>query len=297
MDLTEGGELILGCGNTIFESPAFDTLEFGSVGTELLVDVLVPSGTLSGWVGDLQLHIDVPSGQLWNQWVGYHTLNSVSQGIWTTLSFALPQEVREVLLGDYPDARLRVASNVDSCSQGVLFRDVRMGGSLECHPGRAVSDAVVSSSVLTFDSVSDWDVESGSIAGTNAGTQGSGAVELDPTGWGRLVSRSFSTSELTGVSDTMAFDVYIPDLPADFYWLGGMNLFIDCPAAGLWNTWVGYQALQILFDGEFNRVTYPLSPEVANVLQQPSVQCRVALEISSNPAFGGFILDNGGFVQ
>ena len=112
-----------------------------------------------------------------------------------------------------------------------------------------------------------------------------------------MVSREFSATELSSVTSTIAFDVRIPDLPPDYYWLGGLNFFVDCPNVGLWNRWVGYQALQILYDDEFNSVLFELPPEITDALQETDAVCKLALEFSSNPQFGGFIVDNGGFIH
>lgn len=289
--------LALGCGNLQFESPTFDTLELGSVGTALEVDVFVPSGGWPGWVGDLQLHLDVPAGNVWNAWVGYQNLGEVPQGIWATVSFPLTTEARAALLGDFPDARLRFASNVSSCSHQVLFRNVRFNDALTCQEVPSTPPARVSSSILQFESISDWTGESAELAQSATRTQGAGATVIDPSGWGRMVSREFAASELASVTSTIAFDVRIPDLPSDYYWLGGLNFFLDCPNVGLWNRWVGYQALQILYDDEFNTVQFELPNDVMSALTNSVAECRVAIEFSSNPQFGGFIVDNGGFIQ
>lgn len=290
------GDLSLACGNTIFESPAFDTSELGSVGTELLAQLYVPSGSGNGWVGDLQLYVDVPSANLWNAWVGYQSLASLPQGRWTSLSFGIPEHVRQILLDVYPDARFRFASNVASCTAPVKFRGVRFGGSLECQVHEGTVQDVETPPFLTFDSLSDWTVESGDLMATTVAIEGAGALGFEPSGWGRVTSREFSTSELSFVSDTLAVQVGIPELPTDFYWLGGMNAFLTCPEVGFHNRWLGHQALQILFDGEFNQLLFDLSGDIIAVLTGPPVACQLSFEIYSNPAFGPFILDQGGFV-
>ncbi len=60
---------------------------------------------------------------------------------------------------------------------------------------------------------------------------------------------------------------------------------------------MGYQALQILYDDEFNTVLFSLPQDALSSLSDPTAQCQVALEFSSNPQFGEFIVDNGGFIQ
>lgn len=157
---------------------------------------------------------------------------------------------------------------------------------------------VISSSVLTFDSVSDWS-STQTVVGSESSlvTQGTGAISFTPGSWARIESRVFATTELVGVTNMLSFDVHIPDLPPDYYWLGQMNVFIDCPSAGLWNAYVGYQPLQILFDDEFNHLEYMLPDHVVDVLLGNFNDCRLALELSTNPAFGPFVIDNGGFTD
>lgn len=111
------------------------------------------------------------------------------------------------------------------------------------------------------------------------------------------MSREFAVSELESVSSQFAFDLRIPDLPTDYYWFGGTNLFFDCPNVGLWNQWAGYRALQILFEGQFNQLLFDLPSSVQAAQNDPGAVCQIALEFSTNPSFGGMVIDNGGFVQ
>lgn len=52
----------------------------------------------------------------------------------------------------------------------------------------------------------------------------------------------------------------------------------------------------ILHDDEFNRIEYDLPMHVVSALQGNFTDCQFSLEVSANPAFGPFVLDNGGFV-
>src|SRR5690606_5245484 len=147
----------------------------------------------------------------------------------------------------------------------------------EFHTEGSEGITVTSSSVLTFDSLTDWSSAQTAITSESTlVTQGMGAISFTPGAWSRIESRVFATTELAGVTNVLSFDVHIPDLPADFYWLGQMNAFVDCPSAGLWNTFVGHQPLQILFDDEFNRVEYMLPDSVVDVLAGDYDDCRIA---------------------
>jgi len=75
-----------------------------------------------------------------------------------------------------------------------------------------------------------------------------------------------------------------------------MNLFVECPSAGLWQTFLGYQPLQILFDGEYNRSEYTIPQHVQDVLNGDFDDCKFIIDVSSNSAYTPILLDGGGFV-
>lgn len=292
---------MLDCGYHAFESPTFDTAELEVLGDELIADVWVPSMQTESW-GDLQLLVDIPSAGLWNVWIGQQAIAALPRNEWVEVAFELPSGIVDALLGDYPDARLRITANVPACGDPVLIDSIRFGGNImlrsEFHTEGSEGITVTSSSVLTFDSLTDWSSAQTAITSESTlVTQGMGAISFTPGAWSRIESRVFATTELAGVTNVLSFDVHIPDLPADFYWLGQMNAFVDCPSAGLWNTFVGHQPLQILFDDEFNRVEYMLPDSVVDVLAGDYDDCRIALELSTDPAFGPFVIDNGGFSE
>lgn len=298
---TSSGEraLALGCGYGAVDSPSFDTAELEQIGDELLVDVYVPQN-LAGWIGELKLFVDVPSANLWNRWVGQSMLGNLPRNQWMTVTFHLADDILDVLLSDFPDARIRFESNITGCSPPVVIDSLRFGGTFfertEYHvmPGE---EEITSSSVFTFDDVDSWHSEQVQLFQSNDVTQGSGSVTFPSESWVRLVSSEFNTNDLVGVSDRIGFDIYIPDLPPDYYWFGQLNVFFTCPTANLHNAYVGHQPLQVLFDDEFNRVVFDLPSHVADVLQTENQLCRAALDFSFNPSFGSVIVDNGGFVQ
>jgi len=155
----------------------------------------------------------------------------------------------------------------------------------------------VISSVLAFDHQGDWTALNGAVSQELGNvSEGTAVLRLSAQSWTSLTSRTFSTTELEGITSNLAFDIFVPDLPADFYWMGGMNAYVECPSAGLWRTWLGYHALQILFDNEYNRIEFRLPPHVVSVLNGNHSDCRWGLDFSTNPIFGGLLVDGGGFV-
>jgi hypothetical protein len=293
---------LLACGNTQIDSPEFDTSEIELVGDEFTLDVWVPAAQ-PNWGNSLTLTVNIPSASIWGQWIGSQNIHQLPRNQWNEVSFTLPQNIQDALLSDFPDARFRITANVADCEAPVLIDSVRLTGNTTVRTIFHGNDpaTVVSSSVLTFDDVTRWDVVSGSdgvFAPEDVNfVEGTGALSVAAGHWTGLRSKRFSSQDLMSVTDLLSIEVFIPDLPADFGWVGYLNAFLECPSAGLWNTYLGGQALQILFDDEFNRLEFELSADVMTVLQGDYDDCRFKFDIASNTAFSPFVLDGAGFVQ
>jgi hypothetical protein len=292
-----GPALALTCGYQTFESPPFDTYELGAGGTQLLVDLYIPQAAWGGWVGEITLFFEAPGLNIWNRAQATKPLTALARGQWVTVAFPLDAVTRGVLLSNTPSARFRLASNLSKCGPTVKLAQVRVGGTLTCQAPVAATESITSSSVLRFESMADWSSPGGTVAlESGQVSEGAHALRLGPTPWMRLESRFFQADELVDVSSRLALDVLVPELPAGASWLGGLGLLVDCPEANLHNRWVGYHALQFLFGDEFNRLEYSLPPDVVTILGTPGNECRFAFELTSNPSFGSFVLDGGGFL-
>jgi hypothetical protein len=288
--------LVFGCGYTAFESPTFETLELGSVGTTIDVDMFVPTGA-SGWIGDISASLDIPGAGINSTWLGAQSLGALPQGRWVTVSFPLDSNARSALLGNNAHARLRFAMNSGICGTDIYFDHVRFGGPLTCQDPPPALPSIVSSSVLTFDGAGDWSSNTPTQLDSMRKTQGAASLKLSATSWSSTVSRPFASASLTGVTDRFGLDVFVPSLSADFYWFGHLNAFVECPSVGLYKTFIGNRPLQILHEQAFNRVEFNLSDQVMNALQGGATDCRFSFDVSQNENYGPLAFDNGGFVQ
>jgi hypothetical protein len=261
----------------------------------------IPSAQNTTCVGQIQLFIDIPAAGINNLALSQKSLAGLPKNTWNALQFALPANVVNALRGDRPNARIRFSSNVATCGAPVLMDSLRFSGTTYTRttphvPGGSVP--VTSSSVLTFDSVADWTVQLGTTSTeTTLKTQGNASISVSSPGYAYLVSRAFAASELTGVTSRLSLDVRIPDLPANYSWFGDMDVFVECPSVSLWNTYVGHQPLQILFENEFNRVEFNVPANVRAALTGPARDCSFKIGIASNQSYGPLVLDRGGFVQ
>jgi len=291
--------LSLSCGYASYDSPTFDTTEWEVIGTELWVDVLVPLAQSNPyWVGDLQLFFDLPAAGFYNLAMGQVGLTSLARGAWTTVSFAVPAAVEEALLGDFPDARLRLAGNVGSCLAPVLVDHLRFGGGLtprsQYHGDPLVVNVI---GPLSFDSAAEWSSTQVTLSSDPAlRSEGAASLAFAPAAWTELTSRPFTAAEASAATSLLHLDVHVPDLPPDPYWVGAVQLYLECPSLNLYNQYAGQENLYPSFDDEFNSLRFELPSHLLAALHGGASDCRVKFAVSMNPAWGELHLDRGGFV-
>jgi hypothetical protein len=127
-------------------------------------------------------------------------------------------------------------------------------------------------------------------------TQGSGSLGVSATGYTEIVSRSFNTAQLTGVTSSLSIDVFVPTKQPNPYWVGAIQLFATCPAAGIFNTYLGQGELTGLFQGEFNTVTFPTLPSnLIGAFSNPGNSCSLRVALNVNAGSGEYLLDNLAF--
>ena len=117
-----------------------------------------------------------------------------------------------------------------------------------------------------------------------------------PAGRGRW-SRTFSTSELPEITDTLSLDVYVPSPQPNPYWTGDIQAFLSCPSAGLDNAPLGGESLTNLFPNEFNALAFPLTSAMVGALSASHEDCSWRLDLNVNQGAGQFNFDRLGFLD
>src|SRR3954468_8276565 len=95
---------------------------------------------------------------------------------------------------------------------------------------QALSDA---SSVLGFESAAAWH-GAGALSLSSEHTEGNSSLAVQPVGYALYSSDRIV---FPGEVRALALDIQLPT-PAPPYWAGAVQLYLDCPARGLWNAYV-----------------------------------------------------------
>ncbi len=61
-------------------------------------------------------------------------------------------------------------------------------------------------------------------------------------------------------------DLYLPPVPVNPYWLGAVQLFVECPSEGVYSSYQGQVELTGKTNRAFNTLQFPLGPQIWNLL-------------------------------
>lgn len=297
---THGNVMAAACGYSSSDSPTFDTSEWEVLGDTVTIDVFVPVAQSNPWwVGDIALTFDLPAAGIYSRWLGHSELTGLTRGVWNSISIAIPQDVQDALLGDWPDARFRIEVNAGSCVEPLLLDNLRFEGDIQAREAyHSASGGAARNSVgpLSFDLLSDWNSNEVTLVRGGLHTEGVASLGFASKTWIELKSRIFRSNEHLQLGGKFAVDVYVPELPAQPDWVGALQLYAECPAANLYNAFVDQKTIYPSFDGEFNAIEFDVPAYVRQALASTSAGgCFLKFALALNERTGTFYLDNAGF--
>jgi len=155
-------------------------------------------------------------------------------------------------------------------------------------PGRA-QDAVT---VLGFEDPSSWSVSAGTATSSGDAVQGEASLALTGPGWRTFESVPFGP--LPGnVDEDVTVELRLPAQQPNPWWYGQVQLYVDAPSVGLYNSYVGAAELTGLPLEEFVTLTFTLAPWQQSALAAgPSdFVARLALNVPHD-APGTYLFDD-----
>jgi hypothetical protein len=161
-----------------------------------------------------------------------------------------------------------------------------------------VSSALLSnSSVLGFESTSGWSITSGSIATNTTHSQGSFSIKTSGVTSASMTSQALTT--LSGVSSTMAFDILLPTSQPNATYFGQLELHINLPSQGVYDSFVGLKLLQPPFTlGSFQTIEFMIPDWIFQKLKSTTYSDLTWKFLISLPANnGGVSFDNMRFMS
>lgn len=117
---------ISGNGWQQIKSQDINTDELRNVTNKLYVDLFMGNTqTNPYWTGQIQLYINCPSANVYNQYIGHVDLTGLELDKFSSLSFTLPQDALDILNGSYSDFSFSLSINTNANTGAYYFDNMR----------------------------------------------------------------------------------------------------------------------------------------------------------------------------
>jgi len=262
---------------------------------QVALDVFVPSHA-TGWIGSVQMSFELVAAGISESHMGNASLDELAKGVWSTVTFDVPAQWRQALLGDFPGARFRTFLNTGSA--GVRIGALRFQGTPSVgprSPHQPGYDGVRTTPSLDFETVPGWTGSRLEVA--SLASSGEYAGRLTSSGWVEIVSPSFSTSSLPAIGTKLSVDVFVPTPSPESHWQGDIQAFLTCQNTSIQNAWIDWSGLQNLFTNEYNTVTFDMPQSIRAALQVANRTCTIRLTVNTSPTtnVASYYVDRVGF--
>jgi FtsP/CotA-like multicopper oxidase with cupredoxin domain len=177
-------------------------------------------------------------------------------------------------------------------SFGVTRLDVGMGlsgYSMLRDPNNPL-DRVGNADIFGFEDPNDFSSSTVTLGSSSNHTEGSASVSVKAGGYNVLKSATFELTNKLGAS--ISLDLFLPPQQPNPYWLGAVQLYVECPSKSVYNAFVSQVELTGKTPNAFNRLSFPVSAAIADQIGS----CRdfnfsVALNVPID-ATGTYLFDN-----
>ena len=276
--------LVNHAGNTTITGPLIAASYLKTIGTEIDVDVLVPSTPgAPAWAGTVQLLLSTPQSP--NQSVGTVDMTPLSRGQWHTLRFPLSSTQSAAFANGVRDVSFSVVTNLPASPEPLHVGSLRFAGTLTTRPTVPTEDPYAREPVFGFEDATLWRSTAALARDTSSVTQGSAALRVTGGNYNEITSRTFRTDGLLPGS-SLKVDVFVPNTQPNPYWFGDVSAYVSCPSAGVNNTFLATRPLTGLPRNRYSTLTFTLPANVKDALGSKRNDCTVklALNVPTNAA-------------
>jgi hypothetical protein len=142
--------------------------------------------------------------------------------------------------------------------------------------------------VLGFEAIDAWQ-GSGIVGPSSAHSEGATSLAVRPFAFSVYRSAAFA---LGGMPRTIQLDLQMPAALPGRFWLGAVQLYIDCTAANVYSAYVGQVELNGRPRGQFSTLEFAVPPHVQAALSSGCSAAQLSIAINVLGAPGIYLLDN-----
>lgn len=145
------------------------------------------------------------------------------------------------------------------------------GGELEVR-----TSALTQASVWGFETL--WTTSAGTASLSTVHDQGQDSLQLEGFTYTEVTSPPVAVAATS--ANAVGFDLWIPTPPANVFWFGGAEVFLTCPAQGIYHAFVGYQDLLPFPQATFATVAMGLPSGLQALFQAGCSNLQVGIALS-----------------
>lgn len=153
--------------------------------------------------------------------------------------------------------------------------------------------------IMGFEDVGLWQFifgTTGTLTSSSVSTGGLSSMQIDGNGWQQIKSVDFNTEDFSAVTNKLAVDLFIGNNQPIPYWIGQIQLNINCPSAGINNQFIGLAELTGLPLNQFSTMTFNLPSNVVNAMNGSHTDFSFSMVLNTNPGSGPYYFDTMRFV-
>jgi FtsP/CotA-like multicopper oxidase with cupredoxin domain len=152
-------------------------------------------------------------------------------------------------------------------------------------------DKVGNARMLGFEDPYDWSSTQLALGQDTRHSEGSFAMSMEAKGYSTFKSGVFA---LTGsLATTITLDFLMPTTQPNPYWLGAVQLYVDCPSKNVFNAYVGQVELTGKPLNTFNQLSFPVPAAITGTIDGScsDFDLSIAVNVPAN-ATGTYLIDN-----
>ncbi|HEX3019972.1 MAG TPA: M6 family metalloprotease domain-containing protein [Chitinispirillaceae bacterium] len=123
-------------------------------------------------------------------------------------------------------------------------------------------------------------------------TEGDNSMQVGGNNWQQFQSVNLNTDDINATSSNLKVDIFVGNTQPNPWWIGQVQLYVNCPSAGINNQAIGSAELTGLTRGMFSTVSFNLPANVTNVLNGSHNDFSFSFSLNTNWGSGPYFFDN-----
>lgn len=120
---------------------------------------------------------------------------------------------------------------------------------------------------------------------------GNASLQIQGNYYQQIKSIDVSTASLQPVSNKIALDVFIGGIQNNQWWIGQVQLLVNCPSAGIYNQYIGHAELTGQPLDQFSTFEFNIPPNIMQVLNDTYEDFSFSIAFNTNAGTGSYYLD------